>query len=259
MVAVDCFRLSLISDFSRVPSLWIVIPTYNERQTIAILLDRLASAGPAEILVVDDNSPDGTSQLIEQLQTDNPHLHLLHRPRKDGLSSAYHQGLQAALDGGADHVIHLDADGSHDPALIGRMRQALETADMVLASRYVAGGSLDIPAHRRWISSIGNWYMRFLLGRHIHDWSTGYKAWRSQLLKQVLDQSWQTVGYACLIEMSWLALRLGGQVTEVPLRFVDRQAGESKFSLGIMLEDLRVAGRLWVRRTRPLARERKKL
>lgn len=225
-------------------SVWIVIPTYNERSTIAALIQRIRRQQTGDILVVDDSSPDGTSQAVEGLRQSDPHLHLLTRPLKTGLAAAYRDGLRLALDRGADPIIHLDADGSHDPSLMAGMIDRLADADLVIASRYVPGGSLDIPWYRRWISQIGNLYIRILLGGSVHDWSTGYKAWRAETLRPTLAAAQRAVGYAWLIETTWQAVRLGARVVEVPLRFADRRQGQSKFSWAIMREDIRLAWRL---------------
>lgn len=222
---------------------WIVVPTYNERQNLEPLLSELFCYD-AVVLLVDDNSPDGTGQAAEQLRSRWPGLQVLHRQYKTGLSDAYRAGLHYAIDHGATIIVHCDADRSHDSKILPQLLAGLEQADVVVASRYVPGGRLAIPWSRRVISLAGNWYMRLLLGRAVHDWSSGYKAWRAETLATVLAQPWTSTGYACLIEMSWLAKQAGARFAEVPLVFHDRQVGDSKFSWAIMLEDLRFPWRL---------------
>lgn len=229
-------------------TIWVVVPTYNERANLPRLLERLSAAGSWQVLLVDDNSPDGTGQLAEELRTKYPNLFVLHRPTKHGLGPAYRQGLLEAIQRGAEIVVHCDADGSHPPELIPRLVQVLEHADLAIASRYVAGGRIAIDWRRRWISQLGNIYIRTMLGWQVRDWSTGFKAWRAPTLTQVLAAPLIAHGYACLMEMTWWARQQGAQVTEVPLDFVDRTAGASKFTFGIILEDIRLAWRLRWRR-----------
>lgn len=225
-------------------NVWIVVPTYNERDNLLKLIARIAAAGPWRVLIVDDNSPDGTGRLADELRPRFPAISVLHRPAKQGLGPAYRAGLAHAIAAGASMVVHCDADGSHPPELIPRLMNALERADMAVASRYVPGGRLAIDWRRRWISQIGNMYIRSMLGWSIRDWSTGYKAWRVETLRQVLAAPLEATGYACLMEMSWWAKKHGARIVEVPLDFVDRTAGESKFTFGIIIEDIRLAWRL---------------
>jgi len=227
---------------------WVVIPTYNERANLAMLMQRLTAAGPWRILVVDDNSPDGTGQVAEELRGHYPALTVLHRPTKQGLGPAYREGLAVALQHKAEYIVHCDADGSHPPELIPRLLQALAQADVAVASRYVAGGRIAIDWRRRWVSQIGNVYIRAMLGWRVRDWSTGYKAWRAKSLRNVLAAPLEATGYACLMEMTWWARKQGTRVVEVPLNFIDRTAGESKFTAGIIVEDIRLAWRLRWRR-----------
>jgi dolichol-phosphate mannosyltransferase len=223
---------------------WVVIPTYNEKENLEKLLMGVFVLPDIHVLVVDDNSPDGTGQLADALQARWPHLKVLHRPHKSGLSDAYREGLQAAVDAGATIVMHMDADGSHQPIALTQLLSALGDADVAIGSRYIRGGQLAIPWYRRWISSIGNLYLRLVLGPVCHDWSSGFKAWRVEALRGVLNQPWPTTGYACLVVMSWLSKESGARIREVPINFTDRQQGDSKFSLSIMLEDLWVPWKL---------------
>jgi len=223
---------------------WIVTPTYNERDNIEPLLVKLFALPDVRVLIVDDNSPDGTGQLAESCRARYPRLFVIHRPVKAGLGTAYRDGFRLALDQGAEAIIQLDADGSHDPVLIPVLLAALEQHDLAIASRYVGDGRMDIVWYRRWISTIGNTYIRFLLGWGLHDWSTGFKAWRGTLLQRVLPQPMRGTGYAWLMEMTWLARRAGGRVIEVPMHFTERRAGRSKFSWSIVWEDIRLAWEL---------------
>jgi len=228
-------------------AVWIILPTYNEAETILGVIAALRSQLEAEILVVDDHSPDGTGALIDSERRHDQHLHSIHRPGKMGLGSAYQDGFRYALDHGANVIVQMDADGSHDPQLVPSMIAALEHHDLVLASRYVAGGSFPIVWYRRWISTLGNTYIRALLGWQVRDWSTGFKVWRADFLRLVMDRPMHGVGYAWLMEMTWLAKKLEGRVTEVPLVFLERQGGQSKFSWRIAAEDISLAWRLWRR------------
>ncbi|MBI3573302.1 MAG: polyprenol monophosphomannose synthase [Candidatus Kerfeldbacteria bacterium] len=225
-------------------SIWIVVPTYNEAENLESLLQRIFSTIDAHVLVVDDASPDGTGQLAERLRHRWPQLDVLHRPGKAGLASAYMDGLRLVLSRNPTAIVHLDADGSHPPELIPTMLDALATTDLVLASRYVPGGTMGISPHRRLISAVGNWYIRGMLGTQIRDWSTGFKAWNPVLLARVLATDLRSQGYACLMEMNWRALQADATVAEIPLFFSERRAGDSKFSLNIIWEDIRLAWQL---------------
>lgn len=228
-------------------AIWIILPTYNEAETVSDMVRAIRAVSEAEILVVDDNSPDGTGRIIEELRRHDARLHILHRPNKTGLGAAYQDGFRQALERGATAIIQMDADGSHDPALIPIMADRLRDLDVVLASRYIPDGRFPIVWYRRWISTLGNTYIRLLLGWGIHDWSTGYKAWRADFLRRLMPERMAGVGYAWLMEMTWLARRRGGRIGEVPLVFRERQGGKSKFSWRIAAEDIRLAWVLFCR------------
>lgn len=239
----------------------IVIPTYNEAENLPKLVSALFSL-PLElrILVVDDNSPDGTGRIAEELARTHPgRVDVLHRPGKMGLRSAYLNGFQKILDGDAQAIIQMDADFSHDPAKLVEMARLLESSDIVLGSRYVRGGSVDEkwPLWRKWLSAFGNFYARSILGLPLHDVTTGYRMWRAEALKQMPFERIQSSGYIFLVEMIYLAHCLEFKIGEVPIYFVDRRFGKSKMSLKIQIEaavriwqvlwnyrDLRKAGRL---------------
>lgn len=235
-------------------STWVVLPTYNEAENIVAMIEAVRRVVDTDILVVDDGSPDGTGRVVDELATVQPKIHVLHRSGKMGLGSAYRQGFQYALDHGATTVIQMDADGSHDPQLIPRMVAALGDVDLVLGSRYISGGRFPIVWYRRWISTCGNLYIRLLLGWSVHDWSTGYKAWRAAVLPGLLALATTSQGYAWLMEMTWASRQSRLRITEVPLVFLERLAGRSKFTWRIAAEDIRVAWRL-ARRRVTLARE----
>lgn len=237
-------------------STWIVLPTYNEAANIGLVIDAIRRQLSSEILVVDDGSPDDTGRLVEALRADDQHLHILHRAGKLGLGSAYREGFRMALDHGATTIVQMDADGSHDPQDIPGLIAALDQADLVLASRYVKGGQFPIVWYRRWISTCGNLYIRLLLGWSIHDWSTGYKAWRAAALAPILARPAQGQGYAWLMEMTWLARQAGLRIVERPLVFRERHGGQSKFSWRIAAEDIGLAWRL-ARQRSTLARRGK--
>lgn len=223
---------------------WIVLPTYNEAATVADHLRELRQFFSGEVLIVDDNSPDGTGAIVNELLLHDPHLHILHRSGKLGFGSAYVDGFRYALDRGAEVVGQMDADGSHDPAILPEMMQKLENADLILGSRYVRGGSFPIAWYRRWISTMGNIYIRLMLGWSVHDWSTGYKLWRAETLRRILSRPTQGHGYAWLMEMTYLAQSQQQRIIEVPLRFRERRGGESKFSWRIAMEDITLAWKL---------------
>lgn len=232
-----------IDPWTRAQPVWLVVPTYNERENIPRLLAAV-ERWPLTVLIVDDNSPDGTGELAEALQTHQPRLRVLRRPRKEGLAVAYAAGLRNALDGGAQAIIHMDADLSHPVECIPSLVAALASADLVIGSRYVRGGQMILDWPRRLISLIGNAYIRAILGRGIRDWSSGFKAWRAETLRRVLSRPLTTRGFACLMEMTWRAIDGGARVTEIPIRFVDRTAGRSKFNWAIAKEDIATAWRL---------------
>ncbi|MCL4271434.1 MAG: polyprenol monophosphomannose synthase [Anaerolineales bacterium] len=239
----------------------VVIPTYNEAENLPKLVSALFSLPlDLKLLVVDDNSPDGTGQIAEDLARTHPkRIDVLHRPGKMGLRSAYLNGFQKILDGDAQAIVQMDADFSHDPAKLVEMSRMLDSSDIVLGSRYVQGGSVDEkwPLWRKWLSAFGNFYARSILGLPLHDVTTGFRMWRAETLKQMPFERIQSSGYIFLVEMIYLAHCLEFKVGEVPIYFADRRFGKSKMSLKIQIEaairiwqvlwnyrDLRKAGRL---------------
>ena len=224
----------------------VVIPTYNEVENLPKLVSALFSL-PLEIsiLIVDDNSPDGTGQIADELVIAHPgRIETLHRPGKMGLRSAYLNGFQKIFDSDAEAIVQMDADFSHDPQKLVEMAKRLNDADVVLGSRYVAGGSVDKqwPIWRKWLSAFGNFYARTILGMPLHDVTTGFRMWRSEVLKQMPFERIQSTGYIFLVEMIYLAHCLEFTIGEVPIYFADRRWGKSKMSFKIQME---AALRIW--------------
>jgi dolichol-phosphate mannosyltransferase len=215
----------------------VCLPTYNERENLERMVDALADKG-VSVLVIDDNSPDGTGELADRLAEENDHVEVLHRPRKDGLGPAYLAGFQRALaDPEVGLVLEMDADFSHDPADVPRLVAAAADADLVLGSRYVEGGSIGNWGRvRRFISSGGSWYARVLLGVGIRDLTCGFRCYRREVLETIDLGAIDSRGYAFQIEGTYRTLRAGFRVVEIPIRFVDREHGGSKMSRSIVLE-----------------------
>lgn len=220
-------------------SVWVVLPTYNEAETLEGLVRDLLARLPAErrVLVVDDSSPDGTGEIADRLAGELEEVSVLHRGRKQGLGPAYVAGFAAALEGGAQTVVQMDADLSHDPADLPRLLAAAGEADLVLGSRYVPGGRIaDWGPGRRAISRWGNVYARALLGAPLRDLTGGYRVLRRELLEAIDFATIPARGYAFQVEVAWRALRAGFRVVEVPITFRDRRVGASKMSRAIVAE-----------------------
>lgn len=241
----------------------VVIPTYNEAENLPKLVSALFSLPlDLHLLVVDDNSPDGTGALAEELSGQNPgKIEVLHRPGKMGLRSAYLNGFQKIFAGESQVIVQMDADFSHDPAALTAMAKLLETNDVVLGSRYVSGGAVDKkwPVWRKWLSAFGNFYARTILRLPLHDVTTGYRMWRSETLKQIPFERIHSSGYIFLVEMIYLTHCLEFKIGESPIYFADRKFGKSKMSFKIQIEAaLRIWQVLWnyrdLRRTGKLAR-----
>jgi len=221
---------------------WLVLPTYNEAENVEAIvraaLPHLASTGiDHRVLVVDDGSPDGTGDLADRLAAEIEAVHVLHRPRKEGIGPAYLAGFAHAMANGADLLLEMDADFSHDPADLPRLIEAADRADLVLGSRYVPGGGVtDWGLGRRLISRGGSLYARILLGVPIHDLTGGFKCFRREVLERLDLKSVGTDGYGFQIEMTYRAIRAGFRVEEVPIVFRDRRVGASKMSARIALE-----------------------
>ena len=224
----------------------VVTPTYNEAENLPKLVSALFSL-PLDLsmLIVDDNSPDGTGRIADELVATYPgRVDVLHRPDKLGLRSAYLNGFQKILEGNAQAIVQMDADFSHDPSALVEMAHLLETNDMVLGSRYVKGGSVDErwPVWRKGLSAFGNYYARTILNMPLHDITTGYRMWRRETLQQIPFERIQSNGYIFLVEMAYLARCLEFKIGEAPIYFADRRWGKSKMSIKIQAE---AAFRVW--------------
>jgi dolichol-phosphate mannosyltransferase len=221
-------------------SLVVVIPTYNEWDNLEPIVGRVHAEVPsADILVVDDASPDGTGQLADRLAEAEPRIRVMHRGGKDGLGAAYLAGFAWALSRGYDVVVQMDADGSHPPERLPAMLTALADADVVLGSRYVRGGSVvNWPRHRELLSRGGNLYSRMSLGVRIKDITAGYRIFRTSVLKELTLGEVNSQGYCFQIDMAWRAVRAGFRVREIPITFTERERGDSKMSGSIVREAL---------------------
>jgi dolichol-phosphate mannosyltransferase len=237
---------------------WVVIPTYNEAATVERIvcaataeLDRLVP-GDYRVLVVDDNSPDGTGAIADRLAAELPGVEVLHRPAKSGLGHAYLAGFARALADGCDLVVEMDADFSHDPKYLGDLLAAARTADLVLGSRYVPGGGVrNWGLLRRLVSRGGGLYARMILRVDVHDLTGGFKCIRREVLESIDLGSVRAEGYAFQIEVTYRALLAGFRVQEVPIVFTDRTEGSSKMSTRIAVEAMWMVPRL--RKTAPAA------
>ena len=214
----------------------VCMPTYNERENLERMVEALADKG-VSVLVIDDNSPDGTGELADRLAQELDHVRVLHRDRKEGLGPAYIAGFRRALDEGADLVLEMDADFSHHPADVPRLVESARHADLVIGSRYVDGGAVsDWGAVRRFISAGGSMYARVLLQVEVRDMTAGFKCYRREVLETIDLDAVAARGYAFQIETTYRSLRAGFRVAEVPITFADRQRGGSKMSRSIVLE-----------------------
>ena len=216
----------------------VIVPTYDERENLEPIVARVrASVADADILVIDDNSPDGTGEVADKLVAADPHVHVLHRQAKAGLGSAYITGFRWALDRGYGVLVEMDADGSHDPAELPSLLAALEHADLVIGSRWVPGGTvLNWPKSREILSRGANTYARIMLRIGIRDATAGYRAYRADTLRAVALDQVISRGYCFQIDLVLRSLRAGLAVTEVPITFTERTRGASKMSKAIVAE-----------------------
>lgn len=223
----------------------VVIPTYNEAENLPKLVSALFSLSlELHVLVVDDNSPDGTGPIADEIAKRDDRVRVLHRAGKGGLRSAYLEGFRIALDDGADAVMQMDSDFSHDPAKISEMVESLQTNDVVIGSRYIPGGSVDKqwPLWRRNLSAFGNSYSRAILHIPQHDVTSGFRLWRRETLLGMPIDRVRANGYVFQVEMAYLAHCLEYKIGEVPIYFSDRRVGKSKMSFAIQAE---AAIRVW--------------
>ena len=224
----------------------VVTPTYNEAENLPKLVSALLSLPlNLNVLVVDDNSPDGTGQVADELTVVYPgRVNVIHRPGKLGLRSAYLNGFQKVLEGNSQVIVQMDADFSHDPSALINMTDLLNSNDVVLGSRYIEGGSLDDrwPQWRKSLSAFGNYYARTILELPLRDVTTGYRMWRRETLQQIPFERIKSNGYVFLVEMAYLAHCLKFKIGEAPIYFSDRRWGKSKMSIRIQFE---AAFRIW--------------
>lgn len=225
----------------------VIVPTYNERENIVRLIDQVLEQDPRlDVLVVDDNSPDGTGRIVDGLAASNPRVHVLHRERKLGLGTAYLAGFRWALDRGYAFVFEMDADFSHDPAHLPQFLAAIEHADLVLGSRYRFGKVTVVnwPITRLILSYSANIYARLVTGLQLYDATGGFKCFRREVLEAIDLSDVRSNGYAFQIEMSFRAWKKGFRIAEIPIVFVDRTEGESKMSKRIVREAVWMVWRL---------------
>lgn len=225
----------------------IILPTYNEAENLPKIIEAILTYQDPQfhLLIVDDDSPDGTGSLADQAAAHYPdRIEVLHRTGRRGLASAYIEGFQIALANNADLIGQMDSDFSHDPAKLPEMVAALEHADLAIGSRYTAGGSVDVdwPIWRKFLSAFGNFYARTILNLPSKDITTGYRMWRREALAAMPLDKIVSSGYIFLVEMVYVAHKLGFRIAEVPIYFPDRKWGESKMNLRIQLE---AAVRVW--------------
>jgi dolichol-phosphate mannosyltransferase len=222
-----------------------VIPTYNEAENIEWIVARLRTAQPdVDVMVVDDNSPDGTGDIADRLAAADPAVSVVHRTEKAGLGAAYLHGFEVALAAGYDVIGEMDADGSHQPEQLHRLLDALRTADLVIGSRYVPGGSVvNWPVQRLLLSRGGNLYVRLLLGIKVKDATAGYRLFRRTTLERIDLGSVRSTGYVFQTDLAHRTLRHGLRLTEVPIEFIERERGDSKMSGQVASESLRMITR----------------
>jgi dolichol-phosphate mannosyltransferase len=234
-------------------SLWICLPTYNERDNLPRMIDALAEEFArheldGHVLVIDDNSPDGTGVLADELANDRPWMEVLHRPGKEGLGRAYLAGFAVALERGAGLIMEMDCDFSHSPQDVHRLVAAAKDSDLVLGSRNVPGGGVENwPWHRRFISRGGSWYARSILRVPVRDLTGGFKCFRRATLERINLNDVEAQGYTFQIDLTYRVLQAGMRVVEVPIVFVDRVYGESKMRGSIVFEAM---WRVWQLRAR---------
>lgn len=231
--------------FGPLGSVLVIIPTYNEADNIQPIVARVRSAVPdAHILVADDNSPDGTGKLADELAIGDDAVHVLHRKGKEGLGAAYLAGFRWGIERGYGVLVEMDADGSHQPEELPRLLTALKSADVVLGSRWIPGGRVvNWPKSREFISRGGSIYSRVLLDVPIRDVTGGYRAFRKETLEGLGMDEVASAGYCFQVDLAWRAVKAGFHVVEVPITFVERERGDSKMSRNILVEALwRVTG-----------------
>ncbi|SEG74248.1 dolichol-phosphate mannosyltransferase [Actinacidiphila yanglinensis] len=218
----------------------VIIPTYNEAENVRPIVKRVRASVPeADILIADDNSPDGTGKLADELAADDPQVHVMHRKGKEGLGAAYLAGFRWGIDHDYGVLVEMDADGSHQPEELPRLLTALKSADLVLGSRWIPGGRVvNWPKHREVLSRGGSTYSRLMLDVPIRDVTGGYRAFRRQTLESLGLGDIASAGYCFQVDLAWRAVKAGCHVVEVPITFVERERGDSKMSRNIVVEAL---------------------
>jgi dolichol-phosphate mannosyltransferase len=218
----------------------VIIPTYNERESLPLIIERVRSSTPGVfILVVDDNSPDRTGDVAEELATHDDHVLVLHRTAKNGLGAAYLAGFRWGMSRGFGVLVEMDADGSHRPEHLQQMLNALDDADVVIGSRWVPGGGVENwPRHRQWLSQGGNRYTQLMLGLGVRDATAGYRAYRRSALERMDLSTVASQGYCFQVDLTRRATAAGLRIVEVPITFVEREVGDSKMSGAILGEAL---------------------
>ena len=228
----------------------VIVPTYNERANIAVLVPELLAIEGLRIIVADDHSPDGTGAEADRLaENSQGRLRVLHRTGQRGYGRSHLDGMRLALQTDATHICQMDADLSHDPADLRRMLDAAPHADLVIGSRYVKGGQVkNWPKRRRILSAFANRYVRTITGLSVHDCTSGFRCWSRTLLGSLDLSDVRSDGYAFLVELAWQAQRQGGRIVEVPIIFVERREGASKLSWNVIAESVVLPWRLAARR-----------
>ncbi|ATD70917.1 MULTISPECIES: polyprenol monophosphomannose synthase [Gordonia] len=227
----------------------VVVPTFNERDNLPVIVERLQAALPGvHLLVVDDSSPDGTGDVADELaRKDEPagRVHVMHRQEKDGLGKAYLAGFAWGLGRDYPVIVEMDADGSHAPEQLHRLFDAINAgADLVIGSRYVSGGKLvNWPKHREFLSRGANTYARLALGAKVHDITAGFRAYRRSVLEKIQLDTVESAGYCFQIDLAWRTVQAGFDVREVPITFTERELGVSKMSGGVMSEAFTMVAR----------------
>ncbi|MEP7161028.1 MAG: polyprenol monophosphomannose synthase [Dermatophilaceae bacterium] len=218
----------------------VLTPTYNERANLPTTLERIRSAVPAaDVLVIDDNSPDGTGEIADKIAACDSQVFVLHRQGKEGLGKAYLAGFEWALERGYDALVEIDADGSHRPEHLPTLLAAAETADVVIGSRWIPGGSVvNWPLYRKALSVGGNAYIAVLLGMPVRDATAGFRVYRADALRRIGLERVESHGYCFQTDLTWKAVKSGLKIVEVPITFVEREVGDSKMSKDIVRESL---------------------
>lgn len=234
--------MAALTDTGGNPSVWVCLPTYNEAENLPQMVDQLLivfdrHAINGQVLVIDDDSPDGTGRIADEIAAREARVAVLHRPARQGLGRAYRDGFQFVLDRGADLIVEMDCDFSHDPSALPSLLEAAKGADVVLGSRYIAGGATENwGLTRRLVSRGGCAYARLVLGIEPHDLTGGFKCFRRGVLEEIPLGQVGAAGYVFQVEMTYRAILHGFRVAEVPILFRDRTAGSSKMSHAIVLE-----------------------